>query len=295
MNAWGIAVTMSVAAAAFHASAAVFQERMAGSHVSGPGRRLGTLRLLSKPRWWWAVVLTGIASGLHLVALHFGPLTVVQPLGALTLVLALSLSAALAGRRVTRGEWLGVALTMAGLALLLHLTTAEAPRVALSPDEVLALSVLAVAGTALLVFSAMGARRLVVRSLMHAAAAGICFGIASAMARTVTIRMSDHGWSEALTPATAVMVALAFGGLLLAQAAYRAGVGAPLATLTIVNPIVAGVIGLQMLDERFQAGVGGAVVAGLAAVVAACGVVLLARNRAAVTARRRDEALTAVR
>ncbi|NDL60430.1 DMT family transporter [Phytoactinopolyspora mesophila] len=293
MNAWGIAVTLSIAAATFHASAAVFQERIAGAHSASPARRLGTLRLLRRARWWWAVVLTGIASSLHIVALHFGPLTVVQPLGALTLVLALTLSAALAGRRVVRAEWLGVALTMAGLGLLLHLTTAEGPRIALSSSEVRALTVVAVGIMAGLVVAAMGAKRLVTRSLVHAAAAGVAFGVASAMARTVTVRMSDHGWTEAIAPASAIMVGLAFGGLLLAQAAYRAGVGAPLATLTIVNPIVAATIGLQLLGERFVAGAGGAVLAGLAAVVAASGVMLLARNRFIVAPRVPDKMLIA--
>nr|WP_246221464.1 DMT family transporter [Phytoactinopolyspora mesophila] len=284
---------MSIAAATFHASAAVFQERIAGAHSASPARRLGTLRLLRRARWWWAVVLTGIASSLHIVALHFGPLTVVQPLGALTLVLALTLSAALAGRRVVRAEWLGVALTMAGLGLLLHLTTAEGPRIALSSSEVRALTVVAVGIMAGLVVAAMGAKRLVTRSLVHAAAAGVAFGVASAMARTVTVRMSDHGWTEAIAPASAIMVGLAFGGLLLAQAAYRAGVGAPLATLTIVNPIVAATIGLQLLGERFVAGAGGAVLAGLAAVVAASGVMLLARNRFIVAPRVPDKMLIA--
>jgi drug/metabolite transporter (DMT)-like permease len=291
VNAWGIAVTLSIAAATFHASAAVFQERIAGSHRASPARRLGTLQLLWRARWWWAVVLTGIASSLHIVALHFGPLTVVQPLGALTLVLALSLAAALAGRRVVRAEWLGVALTMAGLALLLHLTTAEGPRVSLSSAEVRVLTVVAVGSMTGLVVTAMGAKRLVTRSLMHAAAAGISFGVASAMARTVTVRMSEHGWAEAIAPASAIMVGLAFGGLLLAQAAYRAGVGAPLATLTIVNPIVAAIIGLQLLGERFAAGAGGAALAALAAVVAASGVVLLARNRFIAPSRAPEKAL----
>ncbi|WP_129666859.1 DMT family transporter, partial [Phytoactinopolyspora endophytica] len=277
MNAWGIAVGLSIAAALFHAVAAVFQERMAGDRRAKVAHRLGTLRMLSRPRWWWAVVLTGVASGLHVAALHFGPLTVVQPLGALTLVLALSLSAALAGRKVGRTEWLGLSLTMAGLALLLLLTPVDNEREALSPNEVLGVSLVAVGAMATLVLGAARSRRLVPRSLLHAGAAGVAFGVASALAQTVTVRMSRSGWEEAITPAAAMVIVLAFGGLLLAQAAYRAGIGAPLATLTIVNPIVAAIIGLRLLGEHFEAGAGGAVLAGVAGIAAAGGVVLLAR------------------
>ncbi|NED99222.1 DMT family transporter [Phytoactinopolyspora halotolerans] len=285
MNAWGLAVGLSVAAALFHAVAAVFQERMASDRRAKVARRLGTLRMLWRARWWWAVVLTGVASALHVAALHFGPLTVVQPLGALTLVLALSMSAVLAGRRVARSEWCGLGFTMAGLGVLLALSPVDTERDSLAPGEVLGVTLAAVGALAVLILVATRSRRLVPRSLLHAAAAGIAFGVASAFAQTVTIRMSRSGWEEVLTPAAAMVVVLAFGGLLLAQAAYRAGIGAPLATLTIVNPIVAAVIGLRLLGEHFQAGLAGAVLAGVGAMVAAGGIVLLARQRQALVVR----------
>ncbi|NED95823.1 hypothetical protein G1H11_10910 [Phytoactinopolyspora alkaliphila] len=279
MDAWGVAVVLSFGAALVHAVAAVFQERMVSRSRGAMPRRLGTLRVLWLPQWWWAVVLTGLASLLHVAALKFGPLTVVQPLGALTLVLALSLSAVLAGRRVTRTEWWGLALTVAGLAALLLVTSSDAPSVTLSPRQVLWVSLATCVIMVGLVGSATRSRRLVSRSLLHAAAAGVAFGAASALVQTVTLRMSASGWGEMITPAAAVVVVLAFGGLLLAQAAYRAGIGAPLATLTIVNPIVAAAIGLRLLGERLEGGVGGAILAVMAAAVAATGVTLLARAR----------------
>jgi hypothetical protein len=63
------------------------------------------LRLLRMPRWWLAVLATLAAAGLHVAALGLGPLSLIQPLGVLTLVFALPLGARLAGWVVSRGEW----------------------------------------------------------------------------------------------------------------------------------------------------------------------------------------------
>ncbi|MYS15132.1 hypothetical protein GTW73_14385, partial [Streptomyces sp. SID4982] len=72
----------------------------------------GLLRMLSTGAWWSAVGLNVAGALLHVVALRYGPLTVVQPLGALTLVAAVPLGARAAGRRVSALEWRGTALTL---------------------------------------------------------------------------------------------------------------------------------------------------------------------------------------
>ena len=97
MNAVLIAVALSLVSAVAYASAAVAQERLASR---SPGA--GTLRLLGSGAWWWSVGLNASAALLHVVALRYGPLTVVQPLGALTLVAAVPMGARWAGRRVRR-------------------------------------------------------------------------------------------------------------------------------------------------------------------------------------------------
>jgi hypothetical protein len=63
--------------------------------------------------------------------------------------------------------------------------------------------------------------------------------------------------------------------VLLSQAAYRGGLGAPLATATLVNPATAAAIGLLLAGDQFRGGATGALIALAAAAVAARGVVLL--------------------
>ena len=65
--------------------------------------------------------------------------------------------------------------------------------------------------------------------------------------------------------------------LLLSQTAYRGGLGAPLAVVTLANPLAAAVIGLVLLSERLQGGPTGILLALAGAGLASWGVVLLSR------------------
>ncbi|MFE0516920.1 hypothetical protein ACFW2E_45530, partial [Streptomyces sp. NPDC058964] len=133
MNAVLLAVALSLVSAVAYAAAAVAQERLASR-----GPNAGLLRLLGTGAWWSAVGLNAAAALLHVVALKYGPLTVVQPLGALTLVAAVPLGARAAGRRVSATEWRGTALTLLGLAALLVTASGPAPARVLSLTEALA-------------------------------------------------------------------------------------------------------------------------------------------------------------
>ncbi|HEX6578571.1 MAG TPA: DMT family transporter [Jiangellaceae bacterium] len=274
------AVVLSVAAAASHALAAVVQERLAARLLRESltvSWRRGSFRLLRRRRWWIAVGLSATAAALHVFALRHGPLTVVQPLGALTLVLALPLSAVVVGRRVTTTEWRGAGLTLAGLTGLLLLAASGAPNRTLDSGQIVVLTL--ATGLVLITIatwvSAMS--NLIGRSLGYATAAGISFGVSSALTQTVTVEVSGDGIGGLLSAASGVVVVLVACGLLCSQAAYRAGLGAPLATVSSVNPITAAVIGVALLGERYAAGPTGAALVLMAATAAACGVLQLAR------------------
>ncbi|MFD5185372.1 DMT family transporter, partial [Streptomyces sp. NPDC058372] len=271
-----VAVAVSLVSALAYAAAAVAQERLAARTVPDGVRRLP--RLLATGTWWGAVGLNATGALLHVVALRFGPLTLVQPLGALTLVAAVPLGARYAGRRVARLEWRGALLTLGGLALLMFAASGPAPEDSLTLGEALA-----VGATSLLLLGALG-RPGRGPGLRHATASGIASGIASALTQTVTVALAEPG--RATPPLTqTVLVALlvaafATAGLLLAQSAYRSGLGAPLAVVTLANPVAASVVGLTLLGERLQGGAAGVLPALAGALVAGRGVVALSRAAA---------------
>ena len=223
-----------------------------------------------------------------MAALHYGPLTLVQPLGALTLVAALPLGAYCARRRVTRTEWRGALLTLGGLVGLVAMTGPAEPGEALSLREALIVA----AATALLI-AALASGRVPrrrgatggtgARGLGHATASGIASGVGSALTQTLTAALALElpgrepvWWQTALL---AVLISgFAVGGLLLSQAAYRGGLAAPLAVVNLSNPAAAAIIGVALLGETFRAGAWGWPIAAAASLVAARGVVLLTKG-----------------
>ncbi|MEU9478238.1 hypothetical protein [Streptomyces sp. NPDC048191] len=264
-----VAVALSLVSAVAYALAAVAQERLA-SRSQGTG----LLRLLGTGAWWSAVGLNAAAALLHVVALKYGPLTLVQPLGALTLVAAVPLGARAAGRRVSTAEWRGTALTLLGLGALLVTASGPAPARVLSLTQ--ALTVAGTTAAAIGMLSWPGARP----GLRHATASGFASGVASALTQTVTVAATDRTGPALSTEVIVVAVlvaAFAVGGLLLSQTAYRGGLGAPLAVVTLANPVAAAVIGLTLLGQGLQGGPAGVLLALSGAALASWGVVLLTR------------------
>ncbi|MCG8965515.1 hypothetical protein [Streptomyces sp. CL12-4] len=269
MNAALIAVLLSLVSAVAYAAAAVAQERLAARSSAG------ALRMLGNGAWWWSVALNASAALLHVVALKYGPLTVVQPLGALTLVAAVPLGARLAGRRVSAVEWRGTGLTLLGLGALLLTASGPAPDDVLSVPEALTVSGATAALIGLL--SRPGARP----GLRHATASGIASGVASALTQTVTVAVTDRSGpllSVQVIGVAVLVSAFAAGGLLLSQTAYRGGLGAPLAVVTLANPVAAAVIGVALLGERLRGGPAGVLLALSGAALAGWGVVQLSRT-----------------
>ncbi|MFJ4699341.1 Magnesium transporter NIPA [Streptomyces sp. TverLS-915] len=270
-----LSVLFALVSAVAYAAGAIVQERVAvrqGPEGYAPWRR---------PAWWGAVALNGLGALLHVGALAFGPLSLVQPLGALTIVFALPMAALLVRQRASAAAWRGALLAAAGLAGLLALTGSGGERV--PGGQALGVLGLVTLGTVL-------ALLLVARGVHHhpaarggfvAAAAGVAFGMASVYTKTVTDRIAHESPLEMLPLLGAVSV-LACAGMLLSQASYRgAGLTAPLATQTVVNPVTAAAVGFALFGEHMRFGVLGEAGAAVAGAIAAVGLVWLTVGRTA--------------
>ncbi|MCW7944810.1 membrane protein [Streptomyces hygroscopicus] len=273
MSALALSVLLSLVSAVAYAGGAIVQEQVA---VSCPGRPYAPLRRLG---WWGAVVLNGLGGVLHVAALAYGPLSLVQPLGALTIVFALPMAALFVGRRPGATAWRGAVMATVGLAGLLSLVGASDAH-SLGHAQRVAVALVTTGGVVALMAAARAAHRHpAVRSVLLAVASGIAFGMSSVFTKTVAVDWTD-GISLAELPSLAVIGVFATAGMLLSQASYRgAGLAAPLATLTVVNPLVAAGVGITMFGETFRYGMTGTVLALGCGVVAAGGLILLTTER----------------
>ncbi|MCP3767988.1 MULTISPECIES: DMT family transporter [unclassified Streptomyces] len=275
MSALASSVLLSFVSAVAYAGGAIVQERVA---ASSPVERYAPLR---RPDWWAAVALNGLGGLLHVVALAYGPLSLVQPLGALTIVFALPMAALFVGRRAGATAWRGALMATAGLAGLLSLVGAADAQSLGTAQRVAAVLATAAAVVALMAAARTVRRHPAVRGILLAVASGIAFGMSSVFTKTVAVDWTD-GVSAGDVPSLAVIGVLGTAGLLLSQAAYRgAGLAAPLATLTVVNPVVAAAVGITMFGETFRYGATGTALALSCGVVAAGGLILLTTERLA--------------
>ncbi|WP_200305466.1 DMT family transporter [Streptomyces adelaidensis] len=273
MSALALSILLSFVSAVAYAGGAIVQEHVA---ASSPGQSYAPLR---RPVWWAAVGLNGLGGVLHVVALAFGPLSLVQPLGALTIVFALPMAALFVGRRAGATAWRGAIMATVGLAGLLCLVgSADAQSLDTAQRVVLAV-VSGGAVVALMMAGRAAHRHPAVRSILLAVASGIAFGMSSVFTKTVTVDWTD-GITLSDVPTMAVIGVFATAGLLLSQASYRGGgLAAPLATLTVVNPVVAAAVGITMFGETFRYGTTGTLLALGCGVVAAGGLILLTTER----------------
>ncbi len=231
------------------------------------------LRLMRSPMWWAGAFGDFFGFILQGVALALGAVSVVQPLLVTGLLLAIPISAAVEKRKVKRAEWTGALICCVGLAafLIAAQPTSGDNRVS-GHDGILLLVTVVPIVTVLLLASLrlVGVARAVVLALC----AGGLFGVCSPLFSAAVNNLGDFfSW-----PILVVAIA-GVAGFVLTQTAYQAGsLPAPLATLTIVEPVVSVTLGVALLHESLDTTPVSLVVIVLSVIAVVVGVALVARN-----------------
>jgi drug/metabolite transporter (DMT)-like permease len=147
-----------------------------------------TLRLLKTPMWVLGTALLGIAILFQLTSLAFSPLIVVQPLGAVALVVTAVMNSRINHVKLDAPSIRAIALCVGGIALFVTVaaTSAESPPITeVQLGAVLIILCVVLSGLGI----AFGILRRHMRPLFYVVAAGILFGFVATLAKVVIDRV----------------------------------------------------------------------------------------------------------
>jgi drug/metabolite transporter (DMT)-like permease len=265
---------LATLAAVLFAVGAVLQHEAA--ELSTTDRGLSLRLLMKRKRWMLGQAATMSGTGTQVAALAVAPVAVVQPMLAVALVVGLGLRAVRNRQAPLRLELIGAALTTGGLAVFL-LSARPAAGIDHPPPSTIEI-VAAVVVSVVLVIGAPFLGRGAHGALACGAAAGIAAGIAAVLISVGLRSLREDGWARALAGVTvwgAIVVAVV--DVLAGQQAYaRGSLAWSLPALILLDPLAAVPAAWLLLGERLEPG---QVHIWLpAAIVAAAGVVLLART-----------------
>jgi drug/metabolite transporter (DMT)-like permease len=219
----------------------------------------------------------GLAILFQLSALALAPLIVVQPIGAIALIITSFLNARIYKLKLDARTIGAILVTMLGVSGFVLFAATSATQVKL--DDAMLLQVVGVLIAVIAVFSALFAfSKGRVGPLQYIFGAGVLYGFVASLAKVVIQRLiqGDYNWLTLL--ALLALVAAAVLGGWFVQNAYAAGPpDLVIAGLTVIDPAVAVGIAIVILGEASNAASGqvlGFVISGLVAIT---GVLLLSK------------------
>ena len=211
---------------------------------------------LFRSRWYVLGIVVALGSwGFHVAALSLAPISLVQSVIAGGLVLLTVVADRLFGFTVTRREWIGVALTAAGLAFLAA-TLEGAGESAHSAYATATLAVYVGGAATLGLAAAVAARSSVRGSLLLAVSAGLVWGASDVSIKALSDSLDD-GFGVLLHPLAFVILAASLVGLSISARSLQVGKAVPVIAVTSaaanVCTIAAGpvVFGEPLPDDPF--------------------------------------------
>ncbi|MBB5640948.1 DMT family transporter [Cryobacterium roopkundense] len=233
--------------------------------------------LLARPSWVLGTLMLGLAIAFQLTSLAFAPLLVVQPLGAVALVMTAILNARVSQVRLNRVSIIAITMCVGGVGLFV--TVAAFTAVDKPVTDANLITILIVLGIVLAVFGVTFALfRNRFRAVYYIIGAGVLYGFVATLAKVVInrVRFSNFEWLTVLC-VLGLLLAAALGAYFV-QNAYASGPpDLVIAGLTVVDPLVAVGIGIVVLGEASQAPPLAAFAFIVAGIIAIWGVFLLAR------------------
>lgn len=242
----------------------------------------GLLRMLRNPRWVLGLLMLGVGMGLNVFALVSAPLTVVQPIGAIALVITTIVNSKDQGIRLNRITVVAITACVAGSAgfVLLAVNVTGENHPVTPAEELSTVLLLAVVIAVFLTLELSFRRRL--NAFTYILGAGMLFGFVAVLVRIIGLNLfNPNGGFLANVPIFSIIAIAAAAGLgsWFVQSAYSSGPpDLVIAGLTVIDPLVAVLIGVTVLGEASATPPWAIIVFAAAGAIAVTGVLQLARH-----------------
>lgn len=277
------AILLAVMGAVFLSLGAQFQNDAVTKHHAPARLKIRALRfsqildLLRRPRWLTGTSFIILAALFQLGALALAPLIVVQPIGALALIITSLLNARIYKIRLNLKTLASIGVILLGVGSFVSVAATSAISTEMSDQKLL--QVVGIMVLLLAVFGlAFAWSKGDVGPLSYILGAGVLYGFTASLAKVVILRIYQADYNLLTLFAVAALVGATFLGGWFVQNAYASGPpDLVIAGLTVVDPAVAVGIGIVILGEAANADV--AQVSGfvLSGAIAMVGVLLLSR------------------
>jgi len=195
---------------------------------------------------WFAIgmVVGGSAWALHVAAISVAPLSVVQVVLAGGVVLIAVMADKLFGMQVGRRQWIGLALTAAGLALFaLTMPVQEGAGSSYSLAAMISFEAVLFGIGGLLVLGPRAGAPAEHHGVMLAAASGILFGVCNVAVKALTGIVGDGGLLAIVTPWLFIAVAASFIAFYASARSFQDGNAVETIAITGTAANISGIAG----------------------------------------------------
>ena len=279
---WGI--PLALVGAALLAFGAQYQsrglnkvERLVGESAHAGLSFRHMLSLLKRPSWVVGTVLLGLAVVFQLGSLALSPITIVQPIGVVGLVITSVLNSRISGVRLGKRVTASIALAVVSIAAFVFVAAATVSDQVVTNEKLVAILItFAVVLLFALVLFVLYRHRGI--ALIYIVGAGVLYGFVATFAKVVISRLQQGDFEWLTWTCVIALAAGALLGMLFVQNAYSSGPpDLVVAGLTVIDPMIAVCIGIVILGEAADAPTWAGVVFVVTGVAAMVGVLGISR------------------
>lgn len=254
-----LGVVLALLSAAVLAAGNLWQARGVQAATANASGAASMLQLLKTPIWLAGTAMFGIAILLQMGSLTFAPLILVQPIGVAALVFTALFTAKATGRRPSRGVITAIIITLIGVSAYVVVASIVSVQKPIGDQQLIEmLSTLAAVLVASLVLIVVGKKKKRA-PILYVVLGGVYSGFVATLGKTVILRVEamfkeghfhfgSEGW---LTLLCLIGIGIA-SALSIYFVQFSHTCNSPdvvIAGLTVVDPGVAVVLGITILQE----------------------------------------------